>query len=91
MSLRRSRSAGTNKCYNVQAEVEIFAEGAVLVRGFEIAVRGGDDAHINFDSLIAADRSNFFFLQDAEQLGLQFQRQFSDFVEKDGAAIGGLE
>ena len=35
--------------------------------------------------------THFFFLQDAQQLGLQFQRQFADFVEEDCAAIGGLK
>ena len=74
-----------------ETEVEILAEGAVLVSGFEIAVGGGDDAHIHFDALIAADRAHFFFLQNAQQLGLQLERQFADFVEEDGAAVGGLE
>src|SRR5207249_187322 len=31
------------------------------------------------------------FLQNAQQLHLRFQRQFADFVEEDGAAVGELE
>jgi len=58
---------------HVEAEVKIFAEGSVLIGGFEIAVGGGDDADINFDALIAAYGTNFFFLQDAQQFGLQLE------------------
>ncbi len=76
---------------DVEAEVKIFAEGPVLVGGFEIAVGGGDDAHVHFDALVAAHGTHFFFLQHAQQLGLQFEWQFADFVEEDGAAVGRLE
>ena len=38
-----------------------------------------------------SDRTEFFFLQHAEQLGLQIQRQLANFIEKRGAAIGGFD
>ena len=62
-----------------------------FVGGFEIAVGGGDDAHVHFDSLVAAHRTHFFFLQHAQQLGLHFQRQFADFVQENRTGIGRLK
>src|SRR5208283_2945909 len=52
---------------------------------------GGDDAHIHFHALIAAHWTHFFFLQHAQQLGLQLKRQFADFVEKNRTRVGGLK
>ena len=91
MSLRRSRSAGTKRVTTFKSEVEILAEGPVLVGGFQIAVRGGDDAHVDLHALIAADGTHFFFLQHSQQLGLQFQGKFANFIKEDGAAISRLK
>ena len=38
-----------------------------------------------------ADRRDFALLQHAQQLGLQFERHFADFVEEDDAAFGRAE
>ena len=76
---------------HVEPEVKIFAEGSGFVGGFEIAVSGGDDAHVHFDALVAAYGTHFFFLQHAQQLGLQFERQFADFIEKNRAGVGRLK
>src|ERR1700722_18754886 len=75
----------------VEAKIKIFAEGAGFIRGFEIAIGGGDDADIDFYPLIGADGTDFFLLQYAQELRLQFERQFANFVEKNGAAVGSLE
>ena len=48
--------------HHVQAEVEVLAERAVTVFGFEIAVGGGNHAHIDLHLLIAAHGPNFFLL-----------------------------
>src|SRR5215813_282262 len=49
--------------YDVQPKVEVFAECAGTVFALEIAVGGGDHAHIDARTLVAADRSDFLFLQ----------------------------
>ena len=77
--------------HDIQTEIEVLAENSGAVFGLEIAVGGGDYPHVYFHLLIAAYRAHFLFLQYAQQLGLHFGRQFSDFVEKDGAPIGRLE
>ena len=56
--------------YHVETEVEIFAKSSGAVSGFQVAVGGGDDADVHWNFFIAADWADFFFLQDAEKLGL---------------------
>jgi len=50
-----------------------------------------DDAHIDGNLAPAADTLDHVFLQHAQQLDLQIERQVADLVEKQGAAIGLLE
>src|SRR5262249_54037558 len=76
---------------HVEAEVEILAEGAFAVGSFQIAIGGRDDAHVDGDGRIAADRPDLALLQHAQQLGLHFERKLADFVEKNGSAICGLK
>ena len=42
-------------------------------------------------SAIAAEAFEFLFLQDAQEFGLQLERDVADFVQEKGAAIGELE
>jgi hypothetical protein len=46
----------------VEPVIEIFAEGPVGNRGFQIAIRGSDDANVNADRLSPADSLEFPFL-----------------------------
>ena len=55
---------------------------------FEIAVGGGDDADIHLDGAVAADAFEFALLQHAQQLGLDAGRNFADFIQQNGAAVG---
>ena len=57
----------------------------------EIAVRRGDDAHVDLDRLAAADPLELALLQDAQQLDLHVQRELADLVEEQRAAVGQLE
>ena len=77
--------------HNVQSEIEILAEGAVAIGGFQVAVGSGDYAHVHRDVIVAAHRTNFLFLQDAQKLGLHFEGQLANFIEEDRAAMRGLE
>ncbi len=77
--------------YDVETEIEILAKSSGAVGGFEIAIGGGDHADVHRNFFIAADRTHFFFLQDAQELGLHFQRKLADFIEKNCAAVGCLE
>src|SRR5580692_8354610 len=76
---------------NVQAVEQIGAKAASLHGLLEVAVRGGDDANVHLNRATAAYRLKFAFLKDTQQLNLRLQRELSDFVQEDGAAIGQFE
>ena len=54
ISSRRSRSGGIVQLDDLQAVVEILAEGAAPHHRVEVAVGGGDDAHVDLDGAVAA-------------------------------------
>src|SRR5262249_29959425 len=65
---------------------QVLAETSLLHGGDEVAVRGRDDPHIDFDRLAPADRVYFALLKRAQQLDLSGQRQLPDLVEEQRAA-----
>src|SRR6267142_124072 len=77
--------------HDVQEEMKIFAESAVAISGFQVAIGGGDNAYVDRDVRIAAYWPNFLFLQDAQELGLHFEGQLADFIKEDRAAVGSLK
>jgi hypothetical protein len=54
---------------------------------FQIAIRCGDHARVNFDRLAAAYSFKLSLLQNTEQLNLRVERQLGDFVEKNRTAV----
>ncbi len=50
-------------------------------------MRGGDDADVDLDRLLAAKALQLAVLDHAQQAHLRGQRQLADFVEKQRAAI----
>ena len=76
---------------DVEAEVEVLAEAALVDHGHEVAVGGGEDAGGDGVGLGGADRADLFFLEGAEQFGLEVEGELADLVEEDGAALGGAE
>ena len=77
--------------HDVQAEIEIFAEGAVAISGFQVAIGGGDNTYVDCDVRIAAYWPNLLLLQDAQELGLHFERQLANFIEENRASVGSLK
>src|SRR6266853_2772845 len=76
---------------DVEAEIEILAEGSFLVFGIEIAVGGRHNAHVHFDLLITAYGADFFLLEKAQEFGLHLERKLADLVEKNGSGVGRLQ
>ena len=76
---------------DVEAIVQVFAEAPVFDHRLEIAVGGGQDAHVHFDRFGAADVRDLFFLQSAQQLGLHADIDLADFVQQQGTFVGNLE
>src|SRR5207247_8385566 len=74
-----------------EPKIEIFA---ILTRGdgrFQVAIRGGDDAHVDLQRGRATNPLEPLFFERSENLGLQRQRQIADFVEEQRAAVCQLE
>ena len=82
---------GHTQADDVEAEVEVAAEFALSDHGGEVGVGGGEYAGVDRDGVIAADGVHGFILQGAEELGLEREGEFADFVEEDGASVGGGE
>jgi hypothetical protein len=74
---------------DAQAVEEVLAEAAVLDHLRQVRVGGGDDADADASRLRVAQRVDPAGLEEAEQLGLDLEREVADFVEEDGAARGG--
>jgi hypothetical protein len=94
---QRQHVAGTIRqprhvqCHHVEAVVQIQAE-AVGRDGFgQVEVGGGDQPHVQRDRLARTHAHHFAFLQYAQQLHLQRQRQVAHFIEEQRAAIGRFE
>src|SRR5437879_4438614 len=76
---------------DVHAEEEVLAKSAVAHHLFQGPVGRGDHSRVGLYLSNAADAAKFFLLQDPEQLGLNFQRELSDFVEKNRSPARELE
>ena len=73
---------------HVEAVVEVLAEGAAPHLLLQIAVGGGEDAHVDAHRRLAADALQFLLLQHPQQLDLHRRRGLADLVEEEGAAVG---
>ena len=74
-----------------QTVVEVFAKRAFVDHLAEVAVGGGDDAHVDRDHLRPADALNLARLEHAQKLRLKADVELADFVEEQGAAVGHFE
>ena len=77
--------------HDVQAVVEVLAERAFFERGAEVAVGGGDQAHVHLVRFRSAQALELAVLQHAQKLHLNGAGHVADFVEKQRALIGQLE
>src|SRR5438552_889945 len=75
----------------IQPEVEVLAEVPPLYLELQVAVGGGDEAHIDFGGLDRAHPPHLVLLDHPQQLHLGRHRHVADFVEEDAAAVGALE
>jgi hypothetical protein len=77
--------------HNVEPVKKVFAETSRCDFLLQVAVRRGHDANVDLDALQRTQRAQFLFLQHAEQLHLQLQRQLPNLVEESRAAVGQLD
>src|SRR5207249_5031382 len=82
---------GELQSHPLQAVEQIEAELAGGDELVEIAVRRSDDAHIDIDRAVAAHALDLPLLERSQNLGLHRERHVADLVEKERAAVRGLE
>ena len=71
--------------------IQIFAEQAVAHALLQLAVGGGNDAHVHLNGAHAPHGPHLALLQHAQQLDLERRRGFANFIQKHGAAVATLE
>ena len=71
---------------DVESLVEVQAEASLAHHLLEVAVRRGDDAHVDGDRLVATHALNAALAEHTQQLYLSRDVNLADFVEKDRAA-----
>ena len=76
---------------HLEPVIQVLAELAAQHHRLEVAVRGGDDADVDFDLLVAAKLGELRVLQHVEQLGLERRLHLADLVEEDRAEVRLLE
>ena len=73
---------------DVDAKVQVLSKQPVAHHAGQVAVRRRDDPHVDGDRFDAAQGHDGPFLNATQQLGLRRQRQFADFIQEQGPAVG---
>ena len=81
LSERRQMNAGS-----VKPEKKVAAEGALFHFVFNIRIGGADDANIGLDLFQSTNSIELFFLQNPQELCLQFKWHLCDLVQKECSA-----
>jgi len=76
---------------HVQAIVEVSTEAVVADIVHQVAVCGGDDAHVDARGTAAAEPIELSLLEHSEEFRLELERKISDFVEEERSAVCQLE
>src|SRR5439155_399709 len=75
--------------HHVEAVVEVLPEPAGAHLALEVAVGGGDEAHVDRYREARAQRRHLALLHGAQELRLERERDLRHLVEEEGAALGG--
>src|SRR5262249_32423144 len=67
----------------------VGAEAPLAHLTLEVAIGGGDQAHVDGDRPAGAERRHLALLDGAQELRLQPERNLRDLVEQQGSAGGG--
>src|SRR5579863_1410000 len=75
---------------NVQAIKQVGPEAALADHLGEVLIGCGNDANVDMNGTRAAETLELPLLQDAQEFGLQIERQVSDLVKEQGSLVGQL-
>ena len=87
-ALAERRSPDQN---DVESVIQILAKRPSPHRGFEIPVRRGDHADVDFHVVVAAHLANHSLLKRSQELDLHGERKLAHFVEKKRTRMSRLE
>ena len=76
---------------DVQSKEEVLAKAPGRDLGLELAIGRGDHTGVDGERRRAADPLETTLLEEAQQLGLQLERQLADLVEKERPAVRRLD
>src|SRR6476619_120831 len=76
---------------DVDAVIEVVAEGSLVDGGLEIDVGRGHKPHVDSPALVLSDATDLAGFERAQQLGLKRRRHRADLVEEQRAAGGVLD
>jgi len=79
------------EAHHVQAMEKVLAEFPLTKHGFQVAVGGGQDAHVHRDGLGPTYPLKGLLLEHAQEFHLRAGWQVADFVEEKRALVGLLE
>src|SRR5580700_4343865 len=74
-----------------QPVIEVAAELSRIDHFGEVAIRSGDEAHVDGNRSRTADALELLFLQSAQNLGLEFQGQVSHFIQEKSSLMSQLQ
>ena len=80
-----------NNLHDGQAIVQILAETAGAHGLFEVRIGRGDNPRVNGDFLAPADALNALLLKEAQELHLDWEGNFPDFIQEKRAAAGDFD
>src|SRR6185437_14511339 len=75
--------------HDVEAIVEVLAEGALFDHGEKVAIGSGEDARFDGNAVGCANGPDFALLQGSQEFCLQVEGEFANLIEEDGSAAGG--
>src|SRR2546427_1302269 len=76
---------------HIESVVKVFTKAARRHFLLQVPIGRSDDPHIREPRPVLAHALVTLLLQDAEQFALQFQRNFSDFIEENRPSFSRLE
>src|SRR6185436_18987016 len=74
-----------------EPKIQVFTKRAVVHHLAEIAMGRRDEAHVDLAMCRFAEAPDRTRLERAEELRLERERKLTNFVEEDGATLGGLD
>src|SRR5690349_22517792 len=76
---------------DAQAVEKVLAEFAGSNGLFQIAIGGGDHAHVNINFLGATQRPDFAFLQHTIEFHLHRRTHVADLIKKESSVVRSLK